>query len=92
MSFFAGESCRTSQKRQPVQAHHQFIQAIVFWIRTGLKKREMTLNRVFDSHGQSSIPVAWCPWRDLNPHSFRKRILSPPRLPFHHTGVCDATL
>ena len=29
----------------------------------------------------------WCPWRDLNPHSFRKRILSPPRLPFHHKGI-----
>ena len=32
-------------------------------------------------------PQFWCPWRDLNPHLFRERILSPPRLPFHHKGM-----
>jgi hypothetical protein len=26
----------------------------------------------------------WCPRRDSNPHAFRQKILSLPRLPFHH--------
>jgi hypothetical protein len=29
----------------------------------------------------------WCPRRDSNSHSFRKRFLKPPRLPFHHSGA-----
>ena len=33
----------------------------------------------------------WCPGRDSNPHSLtEKRILSPPRLPFRHLGMCSA--
>ncbi len=30
----------------------------------------------------------WCPLPDLNRHSQRKRILSPPRLPFRQAGRC----
>lgn len=30
--------------------------------------------------------TTWCPARDLNPHPFRERVLSPPRLPFHQQG------